>query len=254
MKIWVSFARLYASPNYTWQNTYKMTNRNYNTSPNESSKACSFCLISYKTIGMHILKNCIWGDQFLYQKSRRLHCLNITAEFMSPHCCPALCPGLWIVVLGTNVVFWSFRGSHSTISLFLYPPCPFGTLISILLFSAFTYLNLFSHPSPIPMPCFLIWHLYVNFYSSFPPLNHANSFFFILSSCYPCYNVCTSSESGHSHKDHTPLLSKMPQIIHRDVVMLKSNTPANGQGSSLSHYLWTHTKNTKWQNVSTYSS
>lgn len=130
-------------------------NWNNNTPPNASSKASSSCFIYFKTTGVQVSRNCIWGNQFLYQRSRRLNCLNNATEFTSPAAALFSHPGLWIVVLGTNVIFWSFRSSVYTVSFFFYPPCPFGTLIPILLFSSFSHFNFFSHPSPFPMLSFL---------------------------------------------------------------------------------------------------
>lgn len=162
MTICVQFEQAQSRASYTWKTTSKIMSWNNNTLPKVNSKTCSFCLICFKTIGMQILKDCIWGDQFLYQRSRRLNCLNIATESTLPHCCPALCPGLWIVVLGTNRILWPL----STTSFFLYLPCPFGSLISILLFSSSSHFNLFH--SPFTFPYTKLSHITFNFFSYQP--------------------------------------------------------------------------------------
>lgn len=187
--------------------------------PKVNSKTCSFCLICFNTIGMQILKNCIWGDQFLYQRSRRLNCLNIATESTLPHCCPALCPGLWIVVLGTNMILWSL----SATSFFLYLPCPFGTLISILLFSSSSHFNLF--PSPFTFPYTKLSH--ITLISTSSPVLLLSTMPTPFSSCFPSNKVRVSSESSNPCKNHNSLLSRMPQKIHRDVIRVKSNISAN---------------------------
>lgn len=197
-----------------------------NTPPNASSKACSFCLTCFKTIGMCIFKNCIRGKKFLYQGSRRLNLLNIAPDFTSPRCCSALCPGLWRAVLGTNTVFLGFRCSLSIVS-----PFPLSSLS--LWYACLSSSQFFSFlPLSISI-YFLSFHLSIHqafshntFISIFTPvlLSTTSTSF---SSYFPCNKVCISPESTDLHKDHTPLLSRMPWKIRRVVIRLRSNTSAN---------------------------
>lgn len=196
-------------------------NWNNNTPPKVNSKTCSFCLICFKTIGKQILKNCVWGDQFLYQRIRRLNYLNIATESTLPHCCPALCPGLRIVVLSTNMILWSL----STTSFFLYLPCPFGTLISILLFSSSSHFNLF--PSPFTFPYTKLSH--ITLISTSSPVLLLSTMPTPFSSCFlhvfhPTRCVYPLKVAIHVK---ITLLSRMPQKIHRDDIRVKSNISAN---------------------------
>lgn len=127
---------------------------------------------------MKTLGNSIWGNQFLYLRSIRLNLHHHTAALLSA----------W----SRDWLYWA-----QTRLFLVNPPCPFGTLISTLLFFFL-----------FPFQFFLTLHLYQTFsLNSSISIDTPILFLPTMQSPFPSYfpwnELCVSSESSNPQRSHS---------------------------------------------------
>lgn len=162
----------------TWETTWRIMNRNI--TPKWVLKSTFWPLtVCFKTMDIKILRNSIWGDPFLYQRSIRLNLYQHTAAFSLPGAetgTERLCPEYWA----------------QTLLFVVNPPCPLDKLISILLFFDSSHFNFFSPFTFTKLLTSISVHSPILFFLTMPSP---------FSSYFPSNELCVSPEGSNPHKD-----------------------------------------------------